>query len=96
MQNQDIPKFQIKLDPQYEEEMFRRFTELADEAIRQSVERASIQKQFMTQQETMRALKIGYSVMNDLYENGLQFIKIGNKKLIDLDDLKETLNKLKF
>ena len=49
MQNQDIPKFQIKLDPQYEEEMFRRFTELADEAIRQSVERASIQKQFLTQ-----------------------------------------------
>lgn len=96
MQNQDIPKFQIKLDPQYEEEMFRRFTELADEAIRQSVERASIQKQFLTQKQCMEQLRIGHVVMNDLYNNGLQFIKIGNKKLIDIDDLKETLNKLKF
>ena len=34
--------------------------------------------------------------MSELYENGLQFINIGNKKLIDIDDLKETLNKLKF
>lgn len=44
----------------------------------------------------MEELRIGHVVMNDLYENGLQFIKIGNKKLIDVDDLKETLNKLKF
>ena len=44
----------------------------------------------------MEELRIGHVVMNELYENGLQFIKIGNKKLIDVDDLKETLNKLKF
>jgi len=96
MQNQKVPKFQIQLDPEYEEEIFSRFIELADEAIKQSVERASISKQFLTQKEVMEELRIGHVVMNDLYENGLQFIKIGNKKLIDIDDLKETLNKLKF
>lgn len=96
MQNQGVPKFQVQLNPEYEEEIFRRFTELADEAIKQSIERASIHKQFLTQKEVMEELRIGYVVMNDLYENGLQFIKIGNKKLIDIDDLKETLNKLKF
>jgi len=96
MENEQLAKFQIKLDPEYEEEIFKRFTELADEAIKQSVERASIQKQFQTQKEVMEQLRIGHVVMNDLYENGLQFIKIGNKKLIDIDDLKETLNKLKF
>lgn len=96
MKNQGIPKFQVQLDPEYEEEIFKRFTELADEAIKQSVERASIHKQFLTQKQVMEQLRIGHVVMNDLYENGLQFIKIGNKKLIDSDDLKETLNKLKF
>lgn len=96
MQNQSEPRFQIKLDPEYEEEIFNRFSELADEAIKQSVERASIQNQFLTQKQVMEQLRIGYVVMNELYENGLQFIKIGNKKLIDMDDLKETLNKLKF
>lgn len=96
MQNQEISKFQIKLSPEYEEEIFKRFTELADEAIKQSVERASIPNQFLTQKQCMEQLRIGHSVMNDLYENGLQFIKIGNKKLIDIDDLKQTLNKLKF
>lgn len=96
MPNQEIEKFHIRLDPEYEEEIFNRFAELADEAIKQSVERASIHKQFLTQKEVMEELRIGHVVMNDLYENGLQFIKIGNKKLIDIDDLKETLNKLKF
>jgi hypothetical protein len=96
MQNQNSPKFQVMLDPEYEEEIFNRFTELADEAIKQSVERASIHKQFLTQKEVMEELRIGHVVMNDLYEKGLRFIKIGNKKLIDIDDLKETLNKLKF
>lgn len=96
MQNQEISKFQIQLNPEYEEEIFNRFKELADEAIKQSVERASIHKQFLTQKEVMEELRIGHVVMNDLYEHGLQFIKIGNKKLIDIDDLKETLNKLKF
>lgn len=96
MQNHEASKFQVTLDPEYEEEIFNRFTELADEAIKQSVERASIHKQFLTQKEVMEELRIGHVVMNDLYEKGLQFIKIGNKKLIDMDDLKETLNKLKF
>ena len=96
MQNQESPKLQVILDPSYEEEIFNRFKELADEAIQQSVERASIHKQFLTQKEVMQELRIGHVVMNDLYENGLQFIKIGNKKLIDIDDLKQTLNKLKF
>lgn len=96
MQNQGAPKFQVQLDPEYEKVIFNRFIELADEAIQQSIERASIHKQFLTQKEVMEELRIGHVVMNDLYENGLQFIKIGNKKLIDVDDLKETLNKLKF
>ena len=96
MQNQGAPKFQVQLDPEYEKVIFNRLIELADEAIQQSIERASIHKQFLTQKEVMEELRIGHVVMNDLYENGLQFIKIGNKKLIDVDDLKETLNKLKF
>lgn len=96
MESYDSPKFQIKLDPEYEEEIFQRFIELADEAVKQAVERASIQNQFLTQKQCMEQLRIGHAVMNDLYNNGLQFIKIGNKKLIDIDDLKETLNKLKF
>lgn len=96
MEEHNTAKFQIKLDPEYEEEIFNRFIQLADEAIKQSIERASIHKQFLTQKEVMKELRIGHVVMNDLYENGLHFIKIGNKKLIDIDDLKETLNKLKF
>lgn len=96
MMNQDVPKFQVQLDPEYEEVIFNRFIELADEAVKQAVERASIQNQFLTQKQCMEQLRIGHAVMNDLYNNGLQFIKIGNKKLIDIDDLKETLNKLKF
>ena len=96
MKEHKVPKFQIQLDPEYEKVIFNRFIELADEAIKQSVERASIQKQYLTQQETMSTLKIGHEKMQELYENGLQFINIGNKKLIDIDDLKETLNKLKF
>ena len=91
-----INRFQISLDPEYEKQIFNRFTELADEAIKQAVDRASIQNQFLTQKQCMEQLRIGHAVMNDLYNNGLQFIKIGNKKLIDIDDLKETLNKLKF
>ena len=96
MQEQNIPKFQVQLNPEYEEVIFNRFIELADEAIKQAVERASIQNQFLTQKQCMEQLRIGHAVMNDLYNNGLQFIKIGNKKLIDIDDLKGTLNKLKF
>lgn len=93
---EEINRFQISLDPEYEKQIFNRFTELADEAIKQAVERASIQNQFLTQKQCMEQLRIGHAVMNDLYNNGLQFIKIGNKKLIDIDDLKEILNKLKF
>lgn len=96
MRSNDISRFQIRLDPEYEEEIFNRFSELADEAIKQTVERASIHKQFLSQKEVMEELRIGHVVMTELYEKGLQFIKIGNKKLIDMDDLKETLNKLKF
>lgn len=96
MQDEERLNFRIQLDPEYEEEIFNRFTELADEAIKQAVERASIQNQFLTQKQCMEQLRIGHAVMNDLYNNGLQFIKIGNKKLIDIDDLKETLDKLKF
>lgn len=96
MENKQVSKFQIKLDPEYEAEIFSRFSELADEAIRQTIEKASIHKQFLTQKEVMEELRIGHVVMTDLYEKGLRFIKIGNKKLIDMDDLKKTLNKLKF
>ena len=96
MKGQEATRFQITLDPEYEEEIFNRFTELADEAIKQAVERASIHKQFLTQKEVMEELRIGHVVMTELYEKGLQFIRIGNKKLIDMDDLKQTLNKLKF
>lgn len=96
MKSENLGKFQIKLESLYEEEIFNRFTELADEAIKQAVERASIHKQFLTQKEVMEELRIGHVVMTELYEKGLQFIRIGNKKLIDMDDLKQTLNKLKF
>lgn len=96
MENKEKMRFQFRLDPEYEEEIFNRFTELAEEAIKQTVERASIHRQMLTQQEVMDELRIGHVVMQDLYEKGLKFIKIGNKKLIDMDDLKETLNKLKF
>lgn len=96
MRNQESNKLEIKLDPLYEEEIFNRFTELADAAIKQAVERATIHKQFLTQKEVMEELRIGHVVMTELYEKGLQFIRIGNKKLIDVDDLKQTLNKLKF
>lgn len=96
MINQEEVKFQVIMDPEYEEKIFNRFSELADEAIKQTVERASIRKQFLSQKEVMEELRIGHVVMTELYEKGLQFIKIGNKKLIDMDDLKETLNKLKF
>lgn len=67
MQNEQRPKFQIQLDPQYEEEIFNRFTELADEAIKQSVERALIHKQFLTPKEVMEELKIGHVVMNMIF-----------------------------
>lgn len=48
MQNQGVSKFQVQLDPEYEKVIFNRFIELADEAIQQSIERASIHKQFLT------------------------------------------------
>lgn len=96
MQSQDELKFQVKLDPKYEEEIFNRFKELAEEAIEQTVERASIHRQFLTQAEVMRLLQISHRTMTDLYKKGLQYIKLGNKKLIDMDDLKKILNKLKF
>lgn len=96
MESKDKIKFQIRLDPEYEEEIFNRFTELAEEAIEQTIERASIRKEFLTQGEVMESLSIGYIKMNELYEMGLKFIKIGNKKLIDINDLRKILNKLKF
>lgn len=89
MKGQEATRFQITLDPEYEEEIFNRFTELADAAIKQAVERATIHKQFLTQKEVMEELRIGHVVMTELYEKGLQFIRIGNKKLIDVDDLKK-------
>lgn len=79
MKGQEATRFQITLDPEYEEEIFNRFTELADAAIKQAVERATIHKQFLTQKEVMEELRIGHVVMTELYEKGLQFIRIGNK-----------------
>lgn len=96
MLDKEVPKFQIKLDPKYEEQIFNRFTELAEKAIEQAVDRASFHRQFLTQAEVMKLMQIGHGTMTDLYKKGLKFIKIGNKKMIDIDDLKETLNKLKF
>ena len=96
MSEQNEVKVQVIMNDEYEEQIFNRFSELADEAIKQTIKRASIQKQFLTQKEVMEELRIGHVVMTELYEKGLKFIKIGNKKLIDMDDLKQTLNKLKF
>lgn len=96
MREYNSQKLSIKLDPEYEEEIFNRFTELAEKAIEQAVERASFHRQFLTQAEVMKLMQIGHGTMTDLYKKGLKFIKIGNKKMIDIDDLKETLNKLKF
>lgn len=96
MKNQQKDKFQIKLDPEYEEEIFKYFSEIAGKAIKQTAERKTIQKQYLTQKEVMEELRIGHVVMTDLYKKGLKFINLGNKKLIDTEDLKEVLNKLKF
>lgn len=96
MKSQEKAKFHIELDPEYEEEIFNRFTELVEKAIEQTVERASIQNEFLTQGQVMETIGIGHKKMNELYEKGLKFIKLGNKKLIDINDLREILNKLKF
>lgn len=60
MQSKERPKFQVQLDPEYEEEIFRRFTELAEEAIKQTVERASIQKQLLTSSRNRHFLPISF------------------------------------
>ena len=60
MQNKEVAKFHIKLDPEYEEEIFKRFTELAEEAIKQTVERASIQKQLLTSSRNRHFLPISF------------------------------------
>lgn len=78
MKGREAAKFQITLDPEYEAEIFNRFSELADEAIKQAVERESIHKQFLSQKEVMEELRVGHVVMTELYERGLQFIKIGS------------------
>ena len=88
-------KFQIKLDPEYEEQIIMRFSQLADTAIDTAIERASIQRRYVTQQELMKHLGIGYDTLQTLVEHGLRYIHLGRSKMYDLEEVSEVLETLK-
>lgn len=90
------PQLQIVLPQEYEDMILARFSQLAETAIEQKIEKASIQKRFIKQNELMTHLGVGMSTIEELYKNGLRWIPLGKSKLIDLEELAEVLETLKI
>lgn len=88
-------KIQVVLPPEQEEVILERVGRLAEIAIEQKIEKASIQKRFIKQNELMTHLGVGMSTLEDLYKNGLHWIPLGKSKLIDLEELAEVLVAMK-
>lgn len=84
------------LPQEYEDMILARFSQLAETAIEQKIEKASIQKRFIKQNELMTHLGVGMSTIEELYKNGLRWIPLGKSKLIDLEELAQVLETLKI
>ena len=89
-------QLQIVLPQEYEDMILARFSQLAETAIEQKIEKASIQKRYIKQNELMTHLGVGMSTIEELYKNGLRWIPLGKSKLIDLEELAQVLETLKI
>lgn len=89
-------QLQIVLPQEYEDMILARFSQLAETAIEQKIEKASIQKRYIKQTELMTHLGVGMSTLEELYKNGLRWIPLGKSKLIDLEELAQVLETLKI
>ena len=89
------PTLQVVLPQEHEEALLSRLGQLADVAIQSAIERASIQKRFVSQLELKKLLSIGADTLFELEAKGLKSIKLGKKHLYDLEEVYELLIKMK-
>ncbi|OFK63713.1 hypothetical protein HMPREF2811_02545 [Globicatella sp. HMSC072A10] len=89
------PMLQVVLPAEYEERIIARFEELSVIGMDKAVEKASLPKRYLQQKELMKYLGIGYETLEELYANGLKYISLGKRKLIDIEDVAEILNSMK-
>lgn len=89
------PVLQVVLPAEYEERIIARFEELSVIGMDKAVEKASLPKRYLQQKELMQYLGIGYDTLEVLYANGLKYISLGKRKLIDIEDVAEILNSMK-
>lgn len=80
-------KFQISLSAEYEQRFMERISDLTDTVIQQKIERASIQKKYISQTDLKIMFQIGQKVIDELQDNGLSRVKLGRKIFYDLEEL---------
>lgn len=52
-------------------------------------------KRYMYQKELMSYLRIGMQTLNEMIDNGLPYVWLGNKKMFDMQDVESYLNERK-
>lgn len=91
------PKLQVVLPKDYEMQIFQQLLVLSQKAIEQAQKNVLVNDRYLTQDQLKKFLEIGQSTLDRLIsEEGLKFIRLGNKKMYDLRDVEEVLNRMKI
>lgn len=90
-----LPRVEVVLSEDYEEQLRLEVLEMVRNAVKSVDITNTLKLKYVNQSELKKLLRIGQEVLDDLIENGLQYVRLGNKVLYDIDDVYRILESMK-
>ena len=89
------PQLQIMLPEEYEKQIFYKFYQLAEDAIKRATENVVINDKYLSQEQVCRYLRCGVGTVDEMVANGLKFSRIGRKKMFSKKDIEDYIESQK-
>ena len=90
------PQLQIILPQEYEQQIYQKFYQLAEDAIEQATKNVVINDKYLSQNQVCEYLKCGTVTIDEMVANGLQYSRIGRKKMFSKADIEQYIESQKI
>ena len=90
-----IPRVEVVLSEDYAVQLRLEVLEMVHNAVKSVDITNTLKLKYVNQSELKKLLRIGQDVLDDLIENGLQYVRLGNKVLYDIEDVYRILESMK-
>ena len=90
-----IPRVEVVLSEDYAEHLRLEVLEMVHNAVKSVDITNTLKLKYVNQSELKKLLRIGQDVLDDLIENRLQYVRLGNKILYDIEDVYRILESMK-